>query len=238
MSIEEAQLKIVLPGDIIPADEPSEENEEKPIIRLGPGLIHAQDSVVSVSAGILQHHNVGNRWWVDNNKRRYVPALGEPVIGIITGKHAESYRVDIGSAQPAMLPALAFEGATKRNRPNLNVGSLVYARVSLANKDMEPELECVNPTSGKSEGYGELKDGFMFKCSLGLCRKLLNPKSPVLVALGSHFPFETAVGMNGRVWVNSTDTQHIILLTNAIKNSEYLNEKQIKEMVKELVHRL
>lgn len=38
------------------------------------------------------------------------------------GKYGEYYRVDIGSAHPAILPYLAFEGATRRNRPNLEVG--------------------------------------------------------------------------------------------------------------------
>ena len=33
----------------------------------------------------------------------------------------EAYRVDIGSAHPAQLDGLAFEGATKRNRPILKV---------------------------------------------------------------------------------------------------------------------
>lgn len=93
------------------------------------------------------------------------------MLGIITSKGSEAYRVDIGSAHPASLPSLAFEGVTKKTKPNLNVGTLIYARVSLANKDMEPELECINPTSGKAEGYGELKGGFMFKCSLGMARR-------------------------------------------------------------------
>jgi hypothetical protein len=79
--------------------------------------------------------------------------------------------VDIGAAQSAILPILAFEGATKKNKPNLTPGTLVYARVTLANKDMEAELQCFNPSTGKSDGYGELKGGFVIKCSLGLCRR-------------------------------------------------------------------
>jgi exosome complex component RRP40 len=50
------------------------------------------------------------------------------------------------------------------------VGSLVYARVSLAHKDMEPELECYDAQTRKSEGFGELKGGFMTRCSLKMCR--------------------------------------------------------------------
>ena len=36
-------------------------------------------------------------------------------------KVGEGFRVDIGSAHPASLDSLAFEGATKRNKPNLKV---------------------------------------------------------------------------------------------------------------------
>lgn len=102
---------------------------------------------------------------------QYVPSLNDSVIGTIISKHAEFYKVDIGSAHTATLPALAFEGATKRNKPNLQVGMLVYARISATSKDLDPELDCTNPTSGKGDGFGELKDGFMFKVSLGLARR-------------------------------------------------------------------
>lgn len=43
------------------------------------------------------------------------------MVGVIVDRHAEGWKVDIGAAQLASLPALAFEGATKRNRPPLVV---------------------------------------------------------------------------------------------------------------------
>ena len=51
------------------------------------------------------------------------------------------------------------------------VNSLVFARVSLAHKDMEPELECFDAQTRKAEGYGELKGGFLVRCSLKMSRK-------------------------------------------------------------------
>lgn len=53
--------------------------------------------------------------------RQYVPAPQEFVVGVVVGRSGENWRVDIGSAQTATLDGLAFEGATKRNRPNLKV---------------------------------------------------------------------------------------------------------------------
>lgn len=72
-----------------------------------------------------------------------------------------------------MLPHLAFPGATKKTRPQLSSGCTVYARVSLANKHMDPELECYDAESQKAEGFGELKGGMVFNVSLGMARRLL-----------------------------------------------------------------
>lgn len=58
---------------------------------------------------------------------QYVPAAQEFVVGVVTARLGESYRVDIGSAHSANLDALAFEGATKRNRPNLKVRNVPKA---------------------------------------------------------------------------------------------------------------
>ena len=53
------------------------------------------------------------------NKFKYVPAPQESVVGVVTSRSGEGWRVDIGSAHTAYLDGLAFEGATKRNKPNL-----------------------------------------------------------------------------------------------------------------------
>ena len=52
---------------------------------------------------------------------RYIPQVGDCVLGRIADKHSENYGVDINTPFPASLPVLAFEGATRRSRPNLQV---------------------------------------------------------------------------------------------------------------------
>ena len=49
----------------------------------------------------------------------------ERVIGIVTNRGSDSYKVDIGGAIPASLPSLSFEGATKKNKPNIQVKSFL-----------------------------------------------------------------------------------------------------------------
>lgn len=90
---------------------------------------------------------------------------------------AENYRIDLNGSSFAQLPSLAFDGASKRNRPDFRTGTLVYARVSLVHKDMDPELSCMVLTGPKKDWmtgqsiYGELKGGNIFKCSLYLAEK-------------------------------------------------------------------
>lgn len=129
---------IVLPGEHIPAQHVN--------LKLGPGLLQlggsGEPSIISTKAGTLNHSANRSKWWVENNSRRvrekkivvlfagcslislqYVPAPQESVVGAIIGKLGEGFKVDIGAAHPALLDGLAFEGATKRNKPNLKVST-------------------------------------------------------------------------------------------------------------------
>ncbi|KIY45189.1 hypothetical protein FISHEDRAFT_49792 [Fistulina hepatica ATCC 64428] len=224
----------VLPGEIVPAQHVN--------LKLGPGLrqIPLQDENITVStkAGMVQHSANNAKWWIDSNSRRYVPAAQESVVGVVVQKAGEGFRVDIGSAHMASLDGLAFEGATKRNRPNLKIGSLVYARVSLAHKDMEPELECFDAQTRKAEGFGELKQGFLVKCSLRMARLLMSPDHFLLPFLGSLFPLEAAVGMNGRVWISASSPKQIIAMKRCIEGADPDGGGVSESDLKQFVHSL
>lgn len=68
---------------------------------------------------------------------QYVPCKGEQVIGIITNKAGDVFKVDIGASDQASLSYLAFEGATKRNRPDVKVKLIIiYNKLSQRNFSM------------------------------------------------------------------------------------------------------
>ena len=92
------------------------------------------------------------------------------MLGIISARLGDSYKVDLGSSSPATLPLTGFEGTTKKNRPNLAIGDVVFARVSVANKDLEPELVCLDGEN-RPDGFGEIKDGMLWRCSCDLARR-------------------------------------------------------------------
>ena len=224
---------VVLPGDIV--NVPQSESKSKFI--LGPGLRVYMDQVLISTCGVLKKKEP-NTYWVDSHRKRYVPARGETVVGIVLNKVGDIFKVDIGSSEQASLPYLAFEGATKKNRPDLQVGDVVFARLLTASRDMEPELVCVD-SYGKKGKLGQLEgDGFLFSCSLNLVRKILNPACPLVKILGREIPFDIAVGMNGKIWVKAKSIQATIAIGNAILSAEHLTEEEIRTKCDDILNAL
>ncbi|TRX90999.1 hypothetical protein FHL15_008204 [Xylaria flabelliformis] len=221
---------IVLPGDEIPASLiPS---HPKRALKLGPGLRHVppSDLIPTVAGQLVADHKKNSIWVEYNGGRRPGP---------------EYYYVSITEYNTnAILPQLAFEMATKKTRPQLTHGALAYARVCLANRHMDPELECVSPTTGKADGLGPLVGGMLYDISLGMARRLLMRKSveegkvAVLEELGSAgLAFETAVGRNGKLWVNSDSVKTVLIVGRAVKETDEnkLSVEQQKKLVRKLV---
>lgn len=148
----------------------------------------------------------------------------------------EFYKLDIGSSSTGYLNALSFDGASKRNKPNLKTRDIVYCRVSTASRDLEPELTCLSLRKGKDwvtgeSEFGELKGGHLFDCSLDLAKTLLDPKCYVLKAIGERISFEMAIGMNGKVWLEAEEIKDTISIANLILQSEKMSESDIKIMI-------
>lgn len=93
---------------------------ETGVVRIGAGLQQEGDRITAVKAGFLRQAR-GGKLWVEGRQRRYIPAAGDSVVGVIREKHSENFDVDVNGPFKALLPVLAFEGATRRNRPNLQV---------------------------------------------------------------------------------------------------------------------
>ncbi|PNJ26379.1 exosome complex component RRP40 isoform X2 [Pongo pygmaeus] len=137
--------QVVLPGEelLLPEQEDAEGPGgavERPLslnagarsrvrVVCGPGLRRCGDRLLVTKCGRLRHKEPGSGsgggvYWVDSQQKRYVPVKGDHVIGIVTAKSGDIFKVDVGGSEPASLSYLSFEGATKRNRPNVQaIGS-------------------------------------------------------------------------------------------------------------------
>jgi exosome complex component RRP40 len=177
--------------------------------------------------------------------KQYIPTVGDLVIATIHHSSADVYYASLSPyTAHATLPNLSFEGATKKTRPQLSQGALVYARVTLANKHMDPELECVSSSTGKSEGLGPLVGGMVFGVSLGMARRLMMAKPVeqgglvVLEELGQQgVAFEIAVGRNGRVWVDGRGVKSVLVVGRALVGTDGkgLGVEEQRKLVRRLV---
>ncbi|KAL1649864.1 exosome non-catalytic core subunit rrp40 [Didymella pomorum] len=215
-----ATLNVVLPGDVIPQDALPTGTGKKKTLTLGPGLRHIPPHTVSSTvAGTLVTDNRKNAALVEYNSGRYTPFPNDLVIATVNGSSAEQFNCLLTpETPPASLPHLAFEGATKKTRPQLPPNSLVYCRVANAGRDQPPELTCVDPSTGKGEGLGPLKGGMVFKISLGMARRLLAPKSELalLDVLGAKVGFEITVGRNGVLHVDGGNVRTTLAVGRGI----------------------
>jgi exosome complex component RRP40 len=162
--------------------------------------------------------------------RRYAPSVGDPVIGVVIRVNTSNYVVHIGAAYPATLDALAFDGASKVNRPRLVVGDLIYCRVSVAEPDVETELSCcaIGDMPRKDWATGEAifgplaKTGASVVVPLSHAAALIANSCPVLLVAGSRLGFEAVIGLNGRVWLRVDEhatRKSLVALTRCVLES-------------------
>lgn len=258
------EIITVLPGDNLNhvITEPSNNTHKKKQIKLGDGLtFHPHNKCITATlAGRLHTRTSSNTltYYVLHNSKRYKPALHDRVIVMVEERAgSDFYRVSLthSTTGTALLGITDFDGATKRNRPMLSRGDLLYARVTSTSSQMqvmEPIVSCAalsgedNYGGGASkkdwmteEGtYGQLKGGCTASISLGLARELLHPANVVLDALSREaLKFEICIGVNGMIWVKSEEDspEVTVLVMNAIQNSQVMTEVQTRGMVKALV---
>lgn len=219
--------KYVLPGKTV-----KEINSFKGVTILGPGLKQHEDkpNMICVTQPGILRYVAPNTYWIEGHQKHYIPKKGDLVVGIVTKKAGESLKVDIGSAEFASLSMLAFEGATKKQKPDVQVGDVVYAKLLNAHKEMEPELVCVDQYF-KAKRLGILPDdGFFFNISLNLAYSLLNIENPLLRTLGKKFSYEIAIGVNGKVWLKCKEVKNVFTIKKAFEAAEHCFGKDLVEI--------
>ena len=71
--------------------------------------LHTEDTVTSVPVSMVDNSNV------------YYPEINDLIIGTIIDKNHDYYTVEVRGTDFFILNSLEFEGATKKNKPDLEV---------------------------------------------------------------------------------------------------------------------
>lgn len=179
---------------------------------------------------------------VSTSAKRYAPRRGDVVVGVVVRAGPTNYSLHIGSAYHATLDALAFDGASKVNRPKLQPGDLVYAHVTSADKDADAEVSCCAfgdmPAKDWATGqavFGPLRGGASVVVPLQLASDLVQNVCPVLMIAGGRVAFEAAIGLNGRVWIGvapGVSRKVLIALTRCVAEAkECQNPAEVAALV-------
>lgn len=180
----------------------------------------ARTTSLLMARHVLPPH--GPTYVCSSSNNRYTPRVGDIVVGIISSKGSEYYGVNIRSGVPARLAAVAgFEGATRRSKPQLSVGSVVLVRLLHLSPLLGADVTCCTgncskPWTSSEKVLGELRDGIIIELPIPFALSLLCRDSVVLQLLGSRIPFEIAVGFNGRIWVRAATNTLSMRAANCI----------------------
>ena len=230
-----ADVLVVLPGDSVDASYLP--TAQKRRIGLGIKQEFQSNDFTSTIAGKVEVDHRKKAAQIFTPNARYVAKAGDSVICQVRGASFETFHLYINAySTQAILSHFSFEGASKKTRPQLKTGDVVYAKIASAQKNMDIELTCVNPSTGKADGLGPLADGMVFDVSLKLADRLLKKQlASVMEELGNKIPggFEIVVGKNGKVWVDCVDAgaQGIIAVgrtLHKIDQGELLEKEQKK----------
>ncbi|KAK1077206.1 exosome non-catalytic core subunit rrp40 [Friedmanniomyces endolithicus] len=224
-----AAAMVLLPGENIPTDKLPKPKKGK--LTLGPGLQHTPPSTISATtAGSLQVDHRKAALWLEHAGGRYQPSVGGLVIAQIHHSSVETFSCALTPHTSfAILGQLAFEGVSKKTRPQLKAGDVVYARVSKASKWEDVEIECFNSATGKAEGMGQLKGGMVFDVRPAFARRLMMGTDKegvskggvvVLEEVGGKVKFEVAVGRNGKVWVDSGSVRETVMIGHLLRGAD------------------
>lgn len=233
-----AAIVVTCPGDTIAAV-PS-----TGVIKVDSAIHRVGQQLRASLAGVRKANE--KRFSVQSCSKRYSARESDRVIGVVSGAvlvlllvgsrqptrwyvttqpraacFSDEYKLDIKGPCHATLPALAFEAATKRNRPKLDVGDIVLCCITRAIPTMEPEASCVD-IHGKADGMGPLNGGYCFDTTTSHCQKLWG-KPHELEYVDRSQAGEVAIGLNGRVWVNSDSPGHTAAIVKLLKACERLH---------------
>lgn len=220
---------------IIPGDDLSVPPQSETVI--GPGLYSnpLTNEIIPINAGLLETKSYNNRQTIhiESNSKRYIPSTGDFVIGVVTGTFGDTFRVSLSNFSSGVtLNSMSFPNATKKNRPNLKLGNLVYARVSNAEREIDVEIECLDPTTGKDGGFGLLEGGYVFDVSLAFARTLLfEPNHELLNLLVKRCKFEIAIGLNGRIWIKADELKYTLALAKSIERAQTVRKSDFGSII-------
>jgi exosome complex component RRP4 len=198
---------IVIPGEIIAEGEytvgSNVYRNEKKIISQVIGLVSVKDNQISVVS----------------LKGKYLPRVGDLVIGKVTDVSLSTWMIDIASPYPGILkPSTSlnkrFDPVKDRTSRYFTVGDIVVAKIFSYDRTRDPVLTLRSDSrQGPGPYLGKLNGGRVIEVSPSKIPRLIGRRGSMISTIKHYTNCRMIVGQNGRVWFkgNNFDEEYLVL---------------------------
>ncbi len=152
-------------------------------------------------------------------KGRYIPKIGDVVIGQIVDVSLSGWTVDINSPYKAVLGVPEVVGKSFSPKLDsltkiLDVGDVIVGKIVSFDRTKDPALTI------KGEDLGKISDGIIVKLTPTKVPRLIGKKGSMINMIKRETGCEIIVGQNGRIFIRSRNPEKIELVVKAIKMVE------------------
>ncbi len=196
--------QLVLPGDLI----------AKGDYIAGENVYKVKDRLYAQKIGLIDFD--GKKVYIIPLKGRYIPKVGDIVIGQITDIGVGSWIVDINSPYSATLLASdvtgkPFSPKTESLTKILNIGDVIIGKITAFDRTKNPSLTVKGP------GLGKVSDGIIVDITPTKIPRLIGKRSSMLNTLKEETGCDIVVGQNGKILIRGKNFKMVELLVKAIR---------------------
>ena len=191
--------KIVLPGDLVSTNPRA----------AGPGTYVENGKVYARVLGLLDKTDTGVR--IIPLKGRYIPSIGDTVVGIVKEVTANGWIVDINSPYTAFLPVLENPEMKPNKKPNdvLDIGDAIIAKVM----NIDPKMKVT--LTMKDRLCRPIRVGRIVAINPTRVPRVIGKKGSMIKLFKSELDIQIIVGQNGLIWLNG-DRRKVSIAEEAI----------------------
>lgn len=212
--------RIVLPGDFL---------SNNPKIA-GYGTYVEGDKVYAKILGLFEETENSIR--VIPLKGKYVPSVGDTVIGIVREVSANGWTLDINSPYQAFLPAMENPETKPGKKINdvLDMGDAVIAKVV----NIDPRMKVT--VTMKDKICRAIRFGRIVAINPARVPRVIGKKGSMIKLIKSELDVQMIVGQNGLIWLNGdrkkiSIAEEVIYLIEEEAHTEGLTDR-VAEFIK------
>ncbi|NHJ85273.1 MAG: RNA-binding protein [Asgard group archaeon] len=188
---------------------------------IGPNVYRDGKKIVSQVIGLvtIKDNNIS----VVSLKGKYIPRVGDLVIGKVIDVALSTWTVDISSPYPGVLrPASSldrrFDPVKDQTRKFFDVGDVIVAKVYSFDRTRDPNLTLRNDSRSQSNPYlGKLVGGRVIEVSPSKIPRLIGRRGSMISTIKQYTNCRMIVGQNGRVWLKGNNFEDEYLAIQAIE---------------------